>query len=142
MALDGTFELLSGRRPVQAVGGGRVSSTGPARPRPGVVAGDELIDDLLERGQGQGPGADDLIGEHLLCRAFLSAWAPVLGDGPARDYLIDQARWRAAAARLLERHTLERLSRAFEHLDGIDRSPSPTRLRIQISPGVFYPSFF
>jgi len=40
----------------------------------------------------------------------------VLGDGPARDYLIDQARWRAAAARLLERHTLERLSRAFEQM--------------------------
>jgi hypothetical protein len=64
---------------------------------------------------GHGGGGDAEPG-HQLCLTFLKTWAPVLGDAPARAYEANRREWLAAAQRLLDRHTPERLQRGLEQM--------------------------
>ena len=61
--------------------------------------------------QGRGEGTTDP--QERLCEDFLAAWAPVLGDALVQTYRSEEAKWRAAAGRLLERHSVERLHNGF-----------------------------
>lgn len=64
--------------------------------------------------QGRGEGTTDP--PEQLCQDFLSAWAPVLGDALVQTYRAEQTKWKAAANRLLERHSPARLHSAFEQM--------------------------
>ena len=58
-----------------------------------------------------------LMGEEAaICRRFLEAWAPVLGDQLANAYHRDRDGWERCAERLLKRHTHQRLQAAFEQM--------------------------
>jgi len=49
-----------------------------------------------------------------LCQRFIETWEPVLGPGPAHSYAGDRDTWLETAARLLDRHTPDRLRQALE----------------------------
>jgi hypothetical protein len=66
---------------------------------------------LAAKAGGNGIDSD---GRKLLCQRFVEAWAPVVGPSPAENYDRDRSTWLAAAARLLDRHTPDRLDRALE----------------------------
>jgi hypothetical protein len=65
------------------------------------------------RGRTKG-GRGTLDDRQLLCTSFIEAWEPVLGLTPAHSYDRDRDTWLNAAARLLDRHTPDRLGQALE----------------------------
>jgi hypothetical protein len=90
-------------RPSYAHAGSRIEET-PIENPPGRT------EDQRHGGEASLDPQDDL------CRAFVEAWAPVLGDAPARTYKSRRSEWQAAAAELLDRHPFHRIARGFEQM--------------------------
>jgi hypothetical protein len=91
--------------------------TRPSYARAGLGVEETPIEDPTNSNQskGHGGGGGAEIG-HQLCLSFLQAWAPVLGDSLAGAYEANRREWLAAAQRLLDRHTPERLQRGLEQM--------------------------
>jgi hypothetical protein len=64
----------------------------------------------------EGGGEEHFTSRKGLCEALLAAWVPALGDVPRLEYEAHRDRWLAAAARVLDRHSSERLAGALAYM--------------------------
>ena len=90
----------------------------PSNTRGGKDVEDTPLENTLWSSTSRTPekGGERTSPEERLCEALLAAWAPALGDSPRSGYDGDRARWLAAAAGLLQRHSAERLVGALAYM--------------------------
>jgi len=74
-----------------------------------------LSDNALQRND-RGEGSDGLSAQERLCEELLEVLHDSLGEAPRRKYNQSRGEWLAAAERVLEDHTLERIRSALAYI--------------------------